>query len=96
MIVKFKDWNDITQDYIKESLAHVVNRDGYVVNIHTHNRTEEDYVYDAIEMVKQYPLVTRKTAIDMLEKIDGLKSEQSYVVGHIIHYLKNNFQHNRL
>ena len=91
MYAKFESWEDETQDYIRQSLCHAINKYGFVINLHTNGIVEEDYIFDAIELGKVYPSVTRKQAIDTLSSIDNMNSNESYVVAHVIEYLKHNF-----
>ena len=91
MITKFIEWDIQTQNYIRQSLVHAINQSGYVINLHTNGKVDEDNIFDAIEMGKVYPSVTREKAISVLESIPDLDSNQSYVIAHVIEYLKTNF-----
>ena len=91
MITKFNEWDDTTQQYIRESLTHVVDHDGYVLNLHNHVRISEDTAYDHMEIFKIMGNVNRSDAIETLENIEDLTSEQSFVCSHIIDYLRRGF-----
>ena len=91
MICKFKEWDDKTQAFIKESLLHIIDASGYVVDIFNHERRiDEDYIYDQMEMQKVFSHPMRVDAIKVLNEIEVSDSKESFIIAYVIHYLENN------
>ena len=92
MITKFDEWDNETQMFVKNSIYHSTDKQGYVIDNVMSKRINEDHVFDLIELYKS----NGSTDMDIDSVLDVLKNRmpdmnyiQHFAINSAIWYLEH-------